>query len=106
MSTFDYGQRKPNGQYEHYPASVLTDTDGAPQFVQPIRNTYRHLTCGAETTMRGGDLCLTYATNPSFYGSTFCVGCHEHLPISEFVWVPDGVPLNEVRGTPGENLCR
>ncbi len=36
----------------------------------------------------------TYARNPKFYSSTFCVGCNTHLPVGEFVW-EDG----EVVGT-------
>ncbi len=60
--------------------------------------------CGTVTTMRGDDLCLTYATNPTYYGRTFCVGCGEHLPLDQFVWLPDGVPLNKVAGEPGKDL--
>lgn len=105
MSDFDYGDLKPNGQYQRYPSSVRVKEDGTPDCVQPIRDTYRHLKCGAVTTMRGSDLCLTYATTGvSYYGSTFCVGCRDHLPLSEFVWEPDNVPMNEVRGEPGKDL--
>lgn len=107
MSDFDYGEKKADGQYQRYPSSVRVDKEtGKPRFVQPIRNTYRHLTCGAVTVMRGADLCLTYATNPTYYSRTFCVGCHDHLPIAEFVWEPDNVPLNEVAGEPGKDLRR
>ena len=106
MSNFDYGATKPGGQYERYPSSVLLGDDGKPKFQQPIRNKYRHLKCGAVTMMRRDDLCLTYATNPGYFGRTFCMGCHAHLPISEFVWEPDNVPMNEVRGTPGQDLRR
>jgi len=41
--------------------------------------------CGVSTRM-GRAIAETYARNPSFYGSTFCVGCNKHLPVSEFVW--------------------
>ena len=104
MSNFDYGERKPDGQYQRYPSSVILDDNGNPKYIQPIRNSYKHLKCGAVTTMRGDDLCLTYATNNHFYGSTFCCGCGEHLPLNEFVWLPDGTPMNEIRGTPGLDL--
>ena len=45
--------------------------------------------CGTVTTM-GLALCETYARDPYFYGSTFCVGCGTHLPVEEFNWVEDG----------------
>ena len=104
--TFDYGNKKADGQYERYPSSVRVDEYGNPDFVQPIRNKYRHKKCGTVTEMRGNDLCLTYATNPYFYGATFCVGCHDHLPVSEFVWEPDEIPMDKVSGEPGKDLRR
>ena len=53
--------------------------------------------CGAVTTM-GIELAQTYARDPGFYGSTYCVGCSKHRPVGaagEFVW--DGT--NERVGT-------
>lgn len=41
--------------------------------------------CGAVTRM-SMSISETYARNPSFYGSTFCVGCNAHHPVGEFVW--------------------
>lgn len=41
--------------------------------------------CNTTTTM-SRDIAETYARNPRFYGSTYCVGCSKHLPLSEFVW--------------------
>lgn len=104
MSDFDYGKTLPSGQHERYPSSVHLGEDGMPAYKQPVRNTYRHRVCGAVTTMRGDDLCLTYATNPHFYGATFCCLCRTHLPLSEFEWEPDGVPMNKVFGNPGQDL--
>lgn len=106
MSGFDYGKQKTDGQYERYPSSVLVNEEGKPDYKQPIRNRYRHLKCGAVTMMRGDDLCLTYATNPGYYGSTFCVGCHAHLPLDQFIWEPDNVPMNTIAGEPGKDLRR
>jgi hypothetical protein len=97
---FDYGPTKPGGQHTNYPSSVKLDESGAPLFVQPIRDRYRHK-CGAVTTMRGEDLTLTYATNPGFYGATFCWNCGQHRPLVEFTWLPDGAPMTEVGGPPG-----
>lgn len=45
--------------------------------------------CGTVTTM-GSSIAETYARDPKFYGSTFCMGCHMHLPVEEFTWEPDG----------------
>ena len=36
----------------------------------------------------------TYARDPWFYGSTYCVGCNMHRPLDEFVWEPDGESMN------------
>lgn len=41
--------------------------------------------CGYDTTM-GQSIAETYARDPSFYGSTFCVHCGQHFPVTEFVW--------------------
>lgn len=51
--------------------------------------------CGTVTTM-GRAIAETYARNPSYYGATFCCGCHKHLPVGphgEFVWEADGTPV-------------
>jgi hypothetical protein len=45
--------------------------------------------CGA-TTIMGRELSETYARNPHFYGSTYCVRCQMHRPVSEFIWTADG----------------
>lgn len=98
---FDYGKTKSDGQHERYPSSVKVKEDGSPAFVQPHRDAYRHRKCGAVTRMRGEDLTLTYATNPGFYGATFCVGCRDHLPLAEFDWLPDGISMDVIGGPPG-----
>lgn len=41
--------------------------------------------CGVLTTM-GEAIAETYARDPTFYGSTYCVGCGKHLRVEEFVW--------------------
>lgn len=44
--------------------------------------------CGVVTTM-SRSIAETYARDPFFYGSTFCCGCGQHLPVGElgeFVW--------------------
>lgn len=46
--------------------------------------------CRSVTTMQGAELAETYARNPTFYGSTYCVSCRKHLPVEEFVWSRDG----------------
>lgn len=41
--------------------------------------------CGTLTTMNRA-IAETWARSPHFYGSTYCVGCQKHLPVTEFVW--------------------
>lgn len=41
--------------------------------------------CGSPTEMNP-TIAETYARDPSFYGSTFCAVCRNHLPVAEFVW--------------------
>jgi hypothetical protein len=64
---------------------VLSDEERAKGFVRPVRMSYIHTTCGSVTTM-GRAIAETYARNPRFYGSTFCIRCSMHRPLSEFVW--------------------
>jgi len=45
--------------------------------------------CETITTMSQA-LAETYARDPGFYGSTYCVRCAMHLPVEEFVWIDDG----------------
>lgn len=67
---------------------VLSDEEIAKGFVRPVRNAYKHLTCGTVTTM-GQKIAETYARDPGFYGATYCCGCGMHRPVGEdgeFVW--------------------
>lgn len=57
--------------------------------------------CGTITTMSTA-IAETYAREPGFYGSTYCVGCKMHLPVGEhgeFVWVENGEPTTIRVGT-------
>lgn len=72
---------------------VLSDEERAKGFVRPVRRSYVHLKCGTVTTM-GQAIAETYARQPSYYGSTFCVACQNHRPVGaegEFVW--DGTDI-------------
>ncbi len=83
-----YGYAK----YEEYP-------DGAGNGSSVVGRYWTHaqlekvgVGCGFVTSM-GQTIAETYAANPRFYGSTFCVTCKTHLPVGpdgEFVWEPDG----------------
>lgn len=53
--------------------------------------------CGVETRMSNA-IAQTYARDPSFYGSTFCVSCKDHLPVAEFRW------SNATKGAEGSVL--
>lgn len=97
--------REPIDQHDVY--LVLSEKERAKGFVRPVRRGYVHrymldgsalptvLTsldgvggCGALTTM-GVALAETYARDPRFYGSTYCVGCRMHRPVGEsgeFYW--------------------
>lgn len=70
---------------------VLSEQERAQGFVRPVRRSYRHSVCDTTTTM-GQAIAETYAREPGFYGSTYCVECSKHLPVGpggDFYW-PDG----------------
>lgn len=77
----------PVSQQEVY--LILPEEERAKGFVRPYRDRYIHTTCGSQTIM-GQSLSETYARNPKFYGSTYCVSCRMHRPVSEFTWILDG----------------
>lgn len=68
---------------------ILSEEERGKGFVRPLRRAYIHEKCGARTSM-GLELCETYARDPSFYGSTYCINCRMHLPVEEFKWSEDG----------------
>lgn len=78
---------KPGPQNEVY--LVLSEDERRKGFIRPLRNKYIHKTCGSETVM-GQALSETYARDPKFYGSTYCVRCQMHKPVAEFTWSADG----------------
>ena len=80
------------GQHGDY--WVLSAEERAKGYVKPLRDSYRHDTCGATTTM-GGAIASTYARDPHFYTSTFCVRCRGHFPLAEFTWLDGRGDANE-----------
>jgi hypothetical protein len=80
-------QRDKTGMHASY--IVMKPEERAKGFVRPLRRSYVHVHCKQTTTM-GSALCETYARDPNFYHSTFCVSCNAHFPITEFVWSEDG----------------
>ena len=73
---------------QHLAYWVLSDEERAKGFIRPVRECYVHEKCGTETRM-GLSIAESYARNPRFYGSTFCVACKDHFPVGpagEFVW--------------------
>lgn len=85
---------------------VLSDEERAKGFVRPVRQKYVHAIelggCGAVTTM-SLPIAETYARDPHFYGSTYCVGCRMHRPVGEhgeFVWDGPYDPKTGVYSTP------
>lgn len=95
---FDYGETRPDGQYERHPT---VDPTGK-KFVRPIRRSYYHLKCKGITTM-GYAIAETYALNPSFYGATFCATCKTYFPVGPkgtFVWLDENnQPTDQKVGT-------
>lgn len=86
---------EPQPQNEVY--LVMSEEERAQGFVRPVRRKYVHSGsggCGGVTTMSVG-IAETYARDPGFYGSTYCVFCRKHLPVSQFTW--DGT--NELVGS-------
>jgi hypothetical protein len=73
-------------KYEEYPKSETSSVVGS--FWTQERLDKVGKGCGVVTTM-GPAIAETYARDPTFYGSTFCVGCGTHLPVGEageFIW--------------------
>lgn len=72
---------------QHKKYLILSEKERAKGFVRPVRYTYVHDKCGVATTM-GKELSETYARDPKFYGSTYCVGskCQAHFPVNQFKW--------------------
>lgn len=70
---------------QHNKYLILSDEERAKGFVRPVRSTYIHNTCGVATKM-GLKLAETYARDPKFYDSTYCISCQKHLPVLEFKW--------------------
>ena len=58
-------------------------------FVRPLRHSYVHTTCGATTNI-APVIAETYASDPSFYGLTYCCQCGKPSPVGEFRWTEDG----------------
>jgi len=71
------------GQQKGY--VVLCAEERAKGYVRPLRRSYKHLRCGAVTTM-GLSIAETYARDPGFYSGTFCCTCRTHFPLDQFVW--------------------
>lgn len=81
-----HAEKTASGQQKAY--VVLSPAELKKGFVRPLRDAYRHLSCGSITTMRR-EIAQTYARDPSFYGGTFCSQCRGHFPVGEdgeFTW--------------------
>lgn len=93
----DHRELKADGQQKGY--VVLSDAERGKGFVRPFRDAYRHLKCGAITTM-SRDIAETYARDPHFYIGTFCSTCRSHFTVGEagqFTWY-------EMDGTEGPKV--
>ena len=75
-----------SGQHEAY--WVLSEEERAKGFVRPVRRAYTHDVCGTVTKMAKA-IAETYARQPDYYGSTFCVNCRGHFRVGaegQFTW--------------------
>jgi len=89
--TPDFGEIDPRtGQQKGY--IVLAPDERAKGLVRPVRTVYTHLRCGTDTTM-SRDIAETFARDPHFYRSTFCIHEKAQFPLSEFVWKGTALPL-------------
>lgn len=73
-------------KFEEYPENSESSIVGQYWTEQRLNNVARG--CRTTTSM-GRAIAETYASNPRFYGSTFCVACGKHLKVGadgEFVW--------------------
>ncbi len=78
------GSLKENNQHESY--WVLTEEERQKGFIRPLRDSYIHDVCGTLTKINSVAIVETYARDPKYYGSTFCVKCSDHFPVVEFTW--------------------
>lgn len=82
--TADFRDRNPaNGQQKDH--AVLAPEERAKGFVRPVRTSYTHLKCSSDTSMPQS-IAETFARNPKFYSTTFCVRCRDYFPLAQFVW--------------------
>jgi hypothetical protein len=76
------------------PVYLVAPPEARAAVVRPVRASYVHEVCGAQTYM-SAEIAQTYAADPAFYGSTYCVRCQMHRPVGpegEFVWA-DGTKV-------------
>lgn len=95
------------GQQKDY--LVLSEEERAKGFVRPVCRSYKHLACGAITTM-GTAIAETYARNPKFYSGTFCCGCGSHFDLGPpwnpaFLWTSDDTPVGSLAAEAEEYLA-
>lgn len=82
-SDFDYGEQRPDGQYENHP----TIEDG--EYVQEVRRRYVHDLCGSVTIMPQ-EIAESVARDPEWYSKTFCASCGQYVTTSDVAWNADG----------------
>ena len=73
-------------KFEEYPPNPDSNTIGRYWTQEQLASVGKG--CGARITMAAA-IAETYAREPRFYGSTYCVGCQMHRPVGadgEFIW--------------------
>ena len=80
---------------------VLSQEERAKGFVRPVRFEYWHERCGTITSMMR-DIAETFARDPKFYGTTFCIQCRGQFATGrngQFFWMDGDEVTNERVGT-------
>ena len=80
---------------------IMSPEERAKGFVRPVGFAYWHDRCGTVTSMTR-DIAETFARDPKFYGTTFCVQCGGQFAIGrngQFFWMDGGEVTNEKVGT-------
>jgi hypothetical protein len=61
-------------------------------FARPMRMRVKHSFCGFVSPMRITDA-VSMALDPASKSDAYCLLCGRRLPVAQFTWHPDGLPV-------------
>src|SRR5690349_12904232 len=99
---------RPDGQQSEY--ATLPPGGRERGSLTGVPKVYRHRKCGVATGMPE-EIIRSYLKDPFLYSAdtTFCCGCHRHVPLRECIWVETGEDLqsytNQLRAKKPRVLC-